>query len=248
MEGYKIDRIFSNVDIIDYQEKAILVGNDEESVSELARLAETAGVKIEGKLIHRKDKINASYYIGTGKLKELDILKEHLDVNVIIFDNDLTPAQFKNLEEKLDVKIIDRTQLILDIFALHARSKESKIQVELAQLEYMLPKLKGQGINLSRLGAGIGTRGPGETKLEVDRRRIESKISRLKNKLNEIKKNRKIQRVKRTDPLVALIGYTNAGKSTLMNLLTDADTIAVDQLFATLDLQYGKPIYLLENK
>ena len=158
-----------------------------------------------------------------------------LNVNLIIFDDELTPAQYRNLEQELNVKVIDRTQLILDIFARHARTKESKLQVELAQLEYMLPRLKGKGTELSRLAGGIGTRGPGESKLETDRRRIEKKIYRLKKKLKDIKRNRDIQRKSRHDPVVSLVGYTNAGKSTLMNLLTDANTTVADKLFATLD-------------
>lgn len=153
----------------------------------------------------------------------------------MIFDNQLSPAQLRNIEEELDAKILDRNQLIMDIFALHAQSKESKIQVELAQLEYLLPRLVGRGEELSRLAGGIGTRGPGETKLEVDRRRIEKKIYRLKEKLKDIKGDRQVQRKSRKDPIVSLVGYTNAGKTTILNMLTGDDSLVEDQLFATLD-------------
>jgi GTP-binding protein HflX len=153
----------------------------------------------------------------------------------VIFDNQLSPAQLRNIEEELDAKILDRNQLIMDIFALHAQSKESKIQVELAQLEYLLPRLVGRGEELSRLAGGIGTRGPGETKLEVDRRRIEKKIYRLKEKLKDIKGDRQVQRKSRKDPIVSLVGYTNAGKTTILNMLTGDDSLVEDQLFATLD-------------
>jgi len=158
-----------------------------------------------------------------------------LKPDVIIFDNELSPAQHRNLEEKIEVDIIDRTQLILDIFAKHAHTKESQIQVELAQLEYLLPHLKGKGESMSRLAGGIGTRGPGETKLEIDRRRIEKRIHRLKQQLEKISQIRETQRKGRDDPQIALVGYTNAGKSTIMNQLTEADTEVADKLFATLD-------------
>ncbi len=217
------------------KEKALLIGNNSEELSELKGLALTAGVDIEGKIINKNPEINAAYYIGKGKLSEIEKKINIYDINIIIFDNELTPAQHRNLEKVLNTKVIDRTQLILDIFALHARTKESKLQVELAQLEYMLPRLKGKGNELSRLAGGIGTRGPGESKLETDRRRIEKKIYRLKEKLKDIKRNRNVQRKSRHDPVISLIGYTNAGKSTLMNLLTDAGTVVADKLFATLD-------------
>ncbi|MFW6281883.1 MAG: GTPase HflX [bacterium] len=256
MEGYKINNshIYNNDHLLEIQETAILIGQEEESMNELEKLTKTAGVKVKTSLLFRGDRINASFYIGTGKLQELKSIIEHHDINVVIFDNELSPAQFRNLEEELDVKVIDRTQLILDIFALHAQSKESKIQVELVQLEYMLPKLKGSGRNSSRLGAGIGTRGPGESKLEIDRRRIQNKISKLKLDLKDIKKNRVLQRKNRNDPMIALIGYTNAGKSTLMNTLTNANTLVADQLFATLDstlrsttLPFGKKVIFTDT-
>jgi GTP-binding protein HflX len=173
---------------------------------------------------------------------------------MIIFDNQLSPAQLRNIEEEIDAKILDRNQLIMDIFALHAQSKESKIQVELAQLEYLLPRLVGRGTELSRLAGGIGTRGPGETKLEVDRRRIEKRIYRLKEKLKEIKSDRDVQRKSRKDPIISLVGYTNAGKSTLLNMLTGDHALVEDQLFATLDsraksyqLPIGKNIIITDT-
>lgn len=216
-------------------ERAVLVGSDEESLVELKGLAVTVGVEVVIEVQHRGESINPSFYIGTGKLEEVKDLLICQNCNVVIFDNELSPAQHKNLEDKLEVKVIDRTQLILDIFAINARSRESKLQVELAQLEYLLPKLSGHGPELSRLGGGIGTRGPGETKLEIDRRRIQQKIHRLKMGLKDIKKNRQLQRRNRKDPVIALVGYTNAGKSTLMNFLTEANTRVADQLFVTLD-------------
>ncbi len=204
-------------------------------MDELKGLALTARVSVSERLYNSNDNINAAYYIGRGKLEELKMIIESSEINLVIFDHELTPAQFRNLEEVLAVKVIDRTQLILDIFALHAHTRESKLQVELAQLEYMLPRLKGKGADLSRLAGGIGTRGPGETKLEVDRRRIEKKIFRLKTQLEDVKRNRELQRKARKDPVISLVGYTNAGKSTLMNLLTGADTLVANKLFATLD-------------
>jgi len=216
-------------------ERAVLVGSDKESLVELEGLAVTAGVEVVIEVQHRGESINPSFYIGTGKLEEVKDLLICQNCNVVIFDNELSPAQHKNLEDKLEVKVIDRTQLILDIFVINARSRESKLQVELAQLEYLLPKLSGHGPELSRLGGGIGTRGPGETKLEIDRRRIQQKIHRLKMGLKDIKKNRQLQRRNRKDPVIALVGYTNAGKSTLMNFLTEANTRVADQLFVTLD-------------
>ncbi|MFW6014889.1 MAG: GTPase HflX [bacterium] len=231
MEGFIIKKIKNKKP----DEKAVLVGYDKNSLDELEGLTSTAGVKVETRLLHRNENINPAYYIGNGKLHELKQIISSNMIDVVIFDNELTPAQFRNIEESLETKVIDRTQLILDIFALHAQTKESKLQVELAQLEYLLPKLSGKGEKMSRLAGGIGTRGPGETKLEVDRRRIKNRIHKLKLKLKNIKQNRQIQRNHRNDPLIALIGYTNAGKSTLMNLLTNADTIVADKLFATLD-------------
>ncbi|MFW5873351.1 MAG: GTPase HflX [Bacillota bacterium] len=217
------------------EDHVLLVGENRENIEELKELTLTAGGKIEGFIKYRKDNINPAHYIGTGKLNEIKNIILVKDINLVIFDCELTPAQLRNLEEELEVRLIDRTQLILDIFSLHAKTKESKLQVEKAQLEYMLSRLKGKGEEMSRLAGGIGTRGPGESKLETDRRRINKRIHRLKNELEEIKKTRDVQRQNRKDPIIALAGYTNAGKSTLLNQITNADKLVADQLFATLD-------------
>jgi len=217
------------------EEKAVLVGLNEDELSELELLVETAGAESILKMTYHDRKIDPAYYIGSGKVKEIKEAAETVEANLIVFDNELSPVQQRNLEDDIEIKVIDRSQVILDIFARHAHSRESKIQVELAQLEYRLPRLQGRGIEMSRLAGGIGTRGPGETKLEIDRRRIEKKIYRLKEKLKEIKASREVQRSSRRDPLTALVGYTNAGKSTLMNRLAGADSYTADKLFATLD-------------
>ena len=223
---YKVDHL---------EEKAVLVGADESDLEELELLVDTAGAETVLTMTYHDRKIDPAYYIGRGKVKEIREAAETISANLIVFDNELSPVQQRNLEEEIGIKVIDRSQVILDIFARHAHSRESKIQVELAQLEYRLPRLQGRGVEMSRLAGGIGTRGPGETKLEVDRRRIEKKIHRLKQKLEDIRASREVQRKNRKDPLAALVGYTNAGKSTLMNLLTEADNFVADQLFATLD-------------
>ncbi len=216
-------------------EKAVLVGANESDLNELELLVETAGAETVLTMTYHDRKIDPAFYIGRGKVNEIKNAAETLSANLIVFDNELSPVQQRNLEDEIGIKVIDRSQVILDIFAHHAHSRESKIQVELAQLEYRLPRLQGRGIEMSRLAGGIGTRGPGETKLEVDRRRIEKKIYRLKQNLKDIKASREVQSSSRRDPIAALIGYTNAGKSTLMNILTDADSYVADQLFATLD-------------
>src|SRR6056297_2080058 len=217
------------------EEKAVLVGLDQNDLKELALLVETAGAETVLEMTYHDRKIDPAYYIGSGKVREIKEAAETMKANLIVFDNELSPVQQRNLEAEIEIKVIDRAQVILDIFARHAHSRESKIEVELAQLEYRLPRLQGRGVEMSRLAGGIGTRGPGETKLEVDRRRIEKKIYRLKEKLNEIKASRDVQRSSRKDPLVALVGYTNAGKSTLMNRLAGADSYTADKLFATVD-------------
>lgn len=216
-------------------EKALLIGPQAESLTELKMLSETAGAKIISTIAYQPRQINAAFYIGSGKAQEIKEIANNKGANLIIFDYPLSPVQQRNLENKIAKKVIDRAQVILDIFAHHAYSKESKIQVELAQLEYRLPRLQGQGNSLSRLAGGIGSKGPGESKLEVDRRRIEDRIHRLKTELTAIAEQREVQKSNRKDPLVALVGYTNAGKSTLLNKLTAANTLVADQLFATLD-------------
>ncbi|MBM7579952.1 GTPase HflX [Jeotgalibacillus terrae] len=227
-------------------EKAILVGVNtdreeydfNESMNELHALTETAGAVSVLNVTQNMDKVHPATYIGKGKLEELTAAAEELQPDLIIFNSELSPSQNRNLSEVLEARVIDRTQLILDIFAQRARSKEGKLQVELAQLEYMLPRLAGQGTELSRLGGGIGTRGPGETKLETDRRHIRREIREIKKRLEQVVRHRAIYRDRRKQNQafqVALIGYTNAGKSTLFNLLTNADSYEEDQLFATLD-------------
>ncbi len=227
-------------------EKIILVGvenqenygNFPESMKELVNLSETAQGEVVGELIQRRQKIDRRTIVGKGKLEELSALVASKEADTVIFNHELSARQARLIEEVVDAKIIDRVQLILDIFAMRAQSKEGQLQVELAQLNYLLPRLVGQGTSLSRLGGGIGTRGPGETKLETDRRHIRHKITLIKRELKETEEHRERSRQKRKDSSVfqiGLIGYTNAGKSTIMNLLTDTKTYAEDQLFATLD-------------
>lgn len=229
-------------------ERAILAGLDrtgkklawtlEDSLSELKQLAETAGAEIVGKITQKKDSPDNALFFGKGKLDEISLLMQEQNANLIIFDDELSATQQRNLEQILGTKILDRTSLILDIFAQRARSHEGKLQVELAQLKYNLPRIGGQGLVLSRLGGGIGTRGPGETKLEVDKRKIRSRINDIEKQIESIKKHRKLHRESRLAtnmPTVALVGYTNAGKSTLLNTLTASEVLAEDKLFATLD-------------
>ncbi len=209
-----------------------------QSLEELARLAETAGVAVAGTMSQNRETPDPAWFIGKGKVEELRAMLQELGCNTAIFDQELSGAQVRNLEGALDVKIIDRTQLILDIFAQRAKTREGIIQVELAQHSYLLPRLSGQGKNLSRLGGGIGTRGPGETKLETDRRHIRNRIADLKRQLDEVTRHRKLHRERRKKTgiyQVALVGYTNAGKSTLLKQLTQADVYIENQLFATLD-------------
>ncbi|MDD6102535.1 MAG: GTPase HflX [Clostridiales bacterium] len=208
------------------------------SLDELEELVETAGAVTVGRIIQNREAVHNGTYIGKGKIEELKALICELEADAIVTDDELSPAQMRNLEDVLEVKICDRTMIILDIFAKHARTREGKIQVELAQLKYSLQRLTGKGIAMSRLGGGIGTRGPGEKKLEQDRRLIRDRISHLKGELEDIVKNREIlrrQREKNEMPVIAIVGYTNAGKSTLLNKLTDSDILAKDMLFATLD-------------
>ena len=210
----------------------------EDSLEELVQLAGTAGVEVAGKLIQRLHTPSKTHYVGKGKLEELLSLKDGTNYNVVIFDDELSPIQQRNLEEILKVKVIDRSALILDIFAHRARTREGQLQVELAQHQYLLPRLVGQWSHLERLGGGIGTRGPGESQLETDRRLIRQKIHRLKAQLEEVRKHRALYRQRRKKsgaPVIALVGYTNAGKSTLLNALSQADVFVEDKLFATLD-------------
>jgi GTP-binding protein HflX len=207
-------------------------------LEELAQLAGTAGVEVVGKLAQRLPVPSKTHYLGKGKLDELLSLKNSINYNVVIFDDELSPLQQRNLEDVLQVKVIDRSALILDIFAKRARTREGQLQVELAQHQYLLPRLAGQWSHLERLGGGIGTRGPGESQLETDRRLIRQKIHRLEAHLEEIRKHRALYRQRRRKssiPIVALVGYTNGGKSTLLNALSQADVFVEDKLFATLD-------------
>ena len=210
----------------------------ENSLEELALLAESAGAKVVGKIVQQLPAPSHDYYVGKGKIQELLALKSAKDFNVLILDDELTPKQQENLEKELDVKVIDRVALILDIFAKRARTHEGRLQVELAQHQYLLPRLAGQWSHLERLGGGIGTRGPGESQLETDRRLIRHKIQRLEEQTEEIRRRRALYRQQRQQsgvPVVALVGYTNAGKSTLLNALCRADVLVDDRLFATLD-------------
>ena len=224
--------------------RALLVSVDtgdfdaEASLDELAELVKSAGAEPVLSLMQRLGRVESGTYVGTGKLREIAEICAEQEIDLIVADSELAPTQIKNMEDAADVRVIDRTTLILDIFALRARSKEGKLQVELAQLKYMLPRLTGRGVEMSRLGGGIGTRGPGETKLETDRRHIRRRIETLKEELDEVEKHRRMLRRRREKDGVitcAIVGYTNAGKSTLMNYLTDAGVLAQDKLFATLD-------------
>ena len=220
-------------------ERAVLMGiENEESLQELARLADTAGAEVVGMFLQKRDKPDTALFIGKGRADELSRQCQALEADVCIFDEELTGIQVRNLEDMLRVKVVDRTTLILDIFAQRAASAEGKLQVELAQLQYQSSRLIGQGLVLSRLAGGIGTRGPGESKLEMNRRRIRERMTELRRRLEVVEKQRELRRKSREKneiPVVALVGYTNAGKSTLLNKMTGSDVYVQDQLFATLD-------------
>ncbi len=238
-------------DLTEQKEKAILVllpepreeWQEEDLYQELAELSDTAGLEVVDHLIQHRSAPDAAYYLGKGKLEELRQLCLAREADCVIFDHSLSPSQLYNLGKVLDTKVLDKTMLILDIFAQRARSREGKLQVELSQANYLLPRLLGQGMNLSRQGGGakkggVGTRGPGETKLETDRRRIRQRIQMIQQDLKEVQKHRAVQqksKLRNGLPLIALVGYTNAGKSSLLNSLTDDNIYAEDQLFATLD-------------
>jgi GTP-binding protein HflX len=259
----RVNYIESNLkssDIVeDNSEKAILVGIDnEESLDELEELARACGVNVVHKILQKRTRVDSAFFIGSGKVEELGMLRQALKANVIVFDDELEGSQVRNLEEATGAKVIDRTTLILDIFAKRARSREAKIQVELAQLKYRLPRLLGLGTVLSRTGGGIGTRGPGEKKLETDRRHIKERLYDLLSELEKIKRHRETQRERRSDiPKVSLVGYTNAGKSTLRNKLCDIampkdsavkeKVFEADMLFATLDIT-TRAIVLPDNR
>jgi GTP-binding protein HflX len=224
-------------------ERAILVGlrdarrkESDDSLKELGLLVDTAGGLVAGSLFQKRKSISPGTFLGKGKLGELKTLIERHSADVAVFDEDLSPGQVRNLEKSLGIKVVDRSEVILHIFALRARTREARVQVELAQLEYLLPRLTRLWKHLSRLGGGIGTRGPGETQLEVDRRRVREKIATLKKQLASVEKERRVQRRKRENVFkVSIVGYTNAGKSTLFRALTEAEVFVEDRLFATLD-------------
>ncbi len=228
----------------------VLADTTEESMAELCELARTAGAEVVCEVVQNKTDIEAATYMGEGKLEEIKLANAELSVDAVIFDDELSPVQLRNIADFLEVKVIDRTILILDIFAMRAKSGEGKLQVELAQLKYRLPRLRGLGVQMSRTGGGIGTRGPGETKLESDRRHINRRISALEAEIKELAKHRELLRSRRKKDgtiTACLVGYTNAGKSSLLNCLTDADVLAENKLFATLDTT-SRGLVLSDNR
>ncbi len=237
-EGVAIFRPVEQAVLVAIQAPAQLRGDVEASLDELELLVDTAGPEVLGRLIQRREHPDVATFVGRGKVDELAEALQEVGADAAIFNEELSPAQLRNLEERLKVKVLDRTIVILDIFAQHASSREGKAQVELAQLTYLLPRLRGWGAALSRQAGGIGTRGPGETQLEVDRRKLNRRIQKLRVDLREFGKARRVKsqdRERKTVPTVALVGYTNAGKSTLLNRMAGADLLVADQLFATLD-------------
>lgn len=242
-------------EVEEIQERVILVGVDmdernrksamgtEACLDELEELVKTAGAQTVARSIQKRERIHPGHYMGKGKVEEVRMMLETYDASGVVCDDELSPAQLKNLEQMLQAKVMDRTMVILDIFASRAMSREGKIQVELAQLKYRMSRLTGFGASMSRLGGGIGTRGPGEKKLETDRRYIKERISELNGDLNDIETHRQLlrgQREKKGNPMVSMVGYTNAGKSSIINALTDAGVLAEDKLFATLDTTVRK--------
>ena len=227
------------------------------ALEELTRLTESAGASVASVVVQRRARPDPATFVGSGKVEAIRVRVRETGADLVIFDEELSAAQQRNLERQLDTKVIDRTALVLDIFAQRAHTREGRLQVELAQMTYLLPRLAGRGVVLSRLGGGIGTRGPGETKLEVDRRRIRARITDLQRAIAGLRRQRRLQRRARQDaalPVVALIGYTNAGKSSLLNSLTDAQILTADQLFATLDptvrravLPNHRPVLLVDT-
>lgn len=245
-----LEKQTSSTSLAQAQERAVLVGMEyngmlntlgwtiEDSIEELKQLADTAGAQVVAKFMQKRPKPDPAFFIGKGKVQELALFVQQENIDLCLFDDELSPAQQRNIEQAMGLRVLDRTALILDIFAQRARTNEGKLQVELAQLQYNLPRIMGKGLSLSRLGGGIGTRGPGETKLEVDRRRIRDRIAYIKECIGKVKSVRTLHRAGRNKasvPTVSLVGYTNAGKSTLLNTLTNSDIYAKDQLFATLD-------------
>ena len=220
------------------EEAPVPSNNDADAFAEFRELVSGAGAQVVAEVQQRRPRPDPATLVGKGKVEEIAAVAASAEATVILFDHDLTPTQLRNLEGALPVRVVDRTQLILDIFARHARSREGQLQVELAQLEYMLPRLAGRGAAMSQLGGGIGTRGPGETQLETDRRKIQRRLLQLKRELNDVRRVRSQQRHRRASapvPTIALVGYTNAGKSTLFNRLTDAGVLASSRMFSTLD-------------
>lgn len=245
-----LDKQSGSTSLAQGTERTILVGMEyaggagivgwtaEDSLEELKQLADTAGAEVVAKFLQKRPKPDPAFFIGKGKVQELALYVQQENIDLCIFDDELSPAQQRNIEQAMGVRVLDRTALILDIFSQRAHTNEGKLQVELAQLQYTLPRIMGKGLSLSRLGGGIGTRGPGETKLEVDRRRIRDRIAYIKDCISKVKNVRALHRAGRNKasvPTVSLVGYTNAGKSTLLNTLTNSDIYAKDQLFATLD-------------
>jgi len=234
----QVDADHDRVLLVGLMTSGVTAARFQDNLAELVRLVESAGGEVLQITHQRRNQPHPQIVVGEGKVQEITLLAQTVGANLIVFDRDLSPAQIRNLETRIGVRVVDRTEVILDIFAQHAQSRAGKLQVELAQLEYMMPRLTGRGRTMSRLGGGIGTRGPGETKLETERRAIQRRIARLQQEVNQLQAHRarlRQQRQHQEVPSVAIVGYTNAGKSTLLNALTNAEVYTADQLFATLD-------------